>query len=561
MFFLLLTMIWQAWSTDHMGEKSEVTTAQEQSEKTNAVSTKKQHPHEVAVVDIPDKHRFINIKTDVLNITLDKVGGKVVDAGLSDYHTSKTNPAPEKILTSKKQNTYFALSGISGDANLIYSTNYDRYVLSKKSDQMVIVLMAKNEQGIEYEKTYTFHRGKYDIQIMNQITNKSKDTWRGESYVKLRGETLTNLDNRSAPKPKEFVAGAPSNGKKGGMFTFTTYTGPAYFQAEKPYTKASFEEIAKKKLNKEVNGGWIAIQKRYFITALIPDETNTHMLHSTWSAGRSQTNQQDFLQQFSLSMTGPQLSISPNESYKSKVKLYVGPEISTNLAPLAKGIELTVDYGWLWFISNYLFIILAFIQKYTRSWGAAIILITLLIKMLFYKLSETQYKSMARLRKLQPRIQSIQERYKDDAAGKNKAMIELYKKEKANPLGGCLPMIIPIPFFIALYYVLIESVQLRLEGFLWIPDLSSADPFYILPILMGIGMLLQTKLNPTPADPAQAKMQMILPVVFTVMFSQFPAGLVLYWFVNNTLSFVQQWYITRKLGVKVFSLPKLKPKA
>jgi YidC/Oxa1 family membrane protein insertase len=308
------------------------------------------------------------------------------------------------------------------------------------------------------------------------------------------------------------------------------------YSQEDKYEKIKFDAMRESNLNRTVTGGWAAMIQHYFLAAWIPsqDETNTYY---TKAPGDNR---------YIIGMVGAVKTIAPGETGTLDARLYVGPKLQDHLQQVAKGLELTVDYGILTIISEPLFWVLKHIHSIVGNWGWSIIIITIMLKALFYKLSETSYKSMAHMRKVQPRLQALKERYGDDKQKLNEAMMKMYREEKINPLGGCLPILVQIPVFIALYWMLLESVEMRQAPFmLWIKDLSTADPYYVLPVLMGITMLIQHRLNPTPMDPIQARVMMILPIAFTFFFMFFPAGLVLYWVVNNTLSIAQQWYITR----------------
>jgi YidC/Oxa1 family membrane protein insertase len=319
--------------------------------------------------------------------------------------------------------------------------------------------------------------------------------------------------------------------------------GGAISSPKQLYEKISFDAIADGKLADEARGswtgGWAAMLQHYFVGAWVPPKAESFTYYSRFlTEGR----------RYVLGMYGPTVNVPANSEYVFELQLYAGPKIQDHLAALAPGLELTVDYGWLWFIAQPLFWLLSAIHGLIGNWGLAIILVTLVIKLAFFHLSATSYKSMANMRRLQPRLMSLKERYGDDRTKLNQAMMDMYKKEKINPLSGCLPILIQIPVFIALYWVLLESVELRQADFLWLADLSKPDPFFVLPLVMGVTMLLQQKLNPAPIDPMQQKIMMALPIVFTVFFAFFPSGLVLYWVVNNILSIAQQWVITRKIA-------------
>jgi YidC/Oxa1 family membrane protein insertase len=379
---------------------------------------------------------------------------------------------------------------------------------------------------MEFVIRYHFTPGSYDIGVVHEINNKSAQPWVGHSYVRLE---------RTPPE------------KSSGLAMMPTYTGAVFYSPDKKYEKINFDKIddARKDgksyfdaIDREFSGGWIAFIEHYFVAAFIPPKDDVFKYFTQKPSPNGK--------RYWIGMMSGQKTVQPGEKAQTSLQLYAGPKIQKDLAVIAPGLELSVDYGWLTFLSKPIFWLMGVIHGFIGNWGWSIILLTLTIKLAFYKLSETSYKSMARMKKLAPRMQQINERYADDRQRKGQAMMELYKQEKVNPLGGCLPILIQIPVFIALYYVLLESVELRQAPWIgWITDLSIKDPYFVLPIIMGISMFAQQKLNPTPPDPIQAKMMMILPIVFTFMFLFFPSGLVLYWVVNNLLSITQQWYITK----------------
>jgi YidC/Oxa1 family membrane protein insertase len=346
------------------------------------------------------------------------------------------------------------------------------------------------------------------------VKNGGEKAWQGHLYHQLQRQQPVDENN---------------------MFMYTYTGGVLYTDAEK-YEKITFDDMAKSNLNRVNIGGWVAMIQHYFLGAWIPPkEEKISFYTKQGSNGR-----------YIIGGVGEKKQINSGETVTLKGQLYIGPKLQDQLEQVAQGLELTVDYGFLTILAKPLYWMLDFIHDFVGNWGWAIIWLTVLIKLVFYKLSETSYKSMAHMRKVQPKLVSMKERYKDDKQGMNQAMMKLYKEEKINPLGGCLPILVQMPVFIALYWMLMESVEMRQAPFmLWIQDLSIADPFFVLPLIMGATMMIQQKLNPTPMDPTQAKVMMVLPIVFTVFFAFFPAGLVLYWVVNNTLSILQQWYITR----------------
>lgn len=466
------------------------------------------------------KRDLVHIKTDVLDLAVDRRGGQVVSAKLLAYpQTQKPGSTPVSLLTDKGADLSLAQGGITGDASLIFSSPSSHYSLGPRRQRLEVTLQAQSNSGVVYTKTFSFKRGDYHFQVQTAVKNQSAKAWNGRAYTQL-------VHNKPAAAERK-------------LFQFRTYEGPAYFTPNKPYTKLNYSTMDEANLDAVSPGGWIAVQQRYFIRAWVMDKNQTHQYFSQVLVPKKR---------YVLGMLGPQLHLSAGEGAKTSSTLYIGPEITRLLKPLAHGLDLTIDYGWLWIVSKAIFWVMSHIHTYVGNWGLAIILVTLLIKLAFYRLSESSYRSMANMRKLQPRLEEIKRQYSDDKEKLGQATMELYRKEKMNPLGGCLPMLIQIPFFIALYWVLMEAVQLRHAPFIgWITDLSTHDPFYVLPVLMGASMLLQQRLSPSPPDPAQAKMMMVLPVVFTFMFLSFPAGLVLYWVTNNLLSIAQQWYITKRV--------------
>jgi YidC/Oxa1 family membrane protein insertase len=318
----------------------------------------------------------------------------------------------------------------------------------------------------------------------------------------------------------------------------STYLGAAVGTPAEPYRKVSMSDMDKNRLQEAVQGGWVGWLQHYFVTAWVPNKDEQHQI----------TTRKDAQGNYIVGFTGPQFSVPAGGKGETSLTLYAGPKIQEHLKTLSHGLELTVDYGFLWFIAQPIFWLLQHIHSILGNWGWSIIVLTIIIKMLFFPLSAASYRSMARMRAVGPRLQALKEQHGDDRQKMSQAMMELYRKEKINPLGGCLPIVVQMPVFLALYWVLLESVEMRQSPWMfWITDLSAKDPFFILPIIMGGTMLVQQMLNPAPPDPMQAKVMKMMPIIFTFFFLWFPAGLVLYWIVNNCLSILQQWYITRKI--------------
>lgn len=479
-------------------------------------------PQELHTTSMP----AVKVKTDVLELVIDK-DGNIISTKLLDYPKSTVaKNQPFTLLEENSNSKYVANSGLFTvsdqkvkNINLNYTSLSNNYELSSEQNKLVVNLKGRSEEGLEINKTFTLTRGSYLIDVAYDIKNQGTSAWTG--YMN------TQLLRRS---PQE---------DKTSLFHMGSFTGASYsVPGESRYRKLSFKDMRKNNLDVEAHGGWIAMQQHYFLSAWIPNANETNRFYT-----RSMRND------YTIGNISPAIIVQPAQTQNISSKLYVGPEITSILKEISPGLDLTVDYGWLWFISQLLFSLMKSIYNFVGNWGLAIILVTVLIKLAFYRLSAKSYKSMAGMRKLQPKLQALRERYGDDKAKMSQATMELYRSEKINPLGGCLPILIQIPVFIALYWVLVESVELRQANFVfWIHDLASPDPYYVLPIIMGLSMLIQQKLNPAPPDPMQAKVMMFLPVVFTILFLNFPAGLVLYWTINNSLSILQQWYITRKYG-------------
>jgi YidC/Oxa1 family membrane protein insertase len=387
---------------------------------------------------------------------------------------------------------------------------------------MNITLYWENESGLEVRRTLRFERGSYLILQEQHLINQRGSDWQGAFYQQLK---------RTPPAKKKGFMGARS------------FDGAAFLNEKKHYAKATFEQISKGEIPQlSLTSGWLAMLQHYFVSAWIPPQDLSYTLYT-----RHQP-QGDF---HFIGMHTQPVTVSAGSDHRFRSQLYVGPKTQDQLKTIAPLLERTVDYGKLTFIAEPLFYILKTINSVIGNWGWSIILLTTLIKLLFFKLSEKSYRSMANMRQLSPKLKQLKERYGEDKQKLNQAVMELYKKEKINPLGGCLPILIQMPVFISLYWMLLETVELRQAPFMfWIQDLSVRDPFFILPLIMGATMVLQQRLNPAPMDPTQQKVMMLMPIMFTGMFLFFPSGLVLYWVVNNTLSIAQQWLIIKRIENK-----------
>lgn len=531
-FMVVMIALWNAWQIDHPQQLPEdqqiqplsaplsdvpVTPLSETKLSPSLSINKGNNGNDI------DTSRWVHVKTDVLDVMIDTKGGNVVQAQLLKYLVSLKDKNPVQILSESP--LYVAQSGLTGpngpdkqSGQVHYSVQKQNYSLLPRQNQLNVDLTWVSPTGVIVTKTFIFTKDNYAIKVGYHIDNRSTEVWRGNFYTQVKRK---NIDESS-----------------GSLFKLHTFTGAAISTQDIPYKKLSYKKLAEENVNQSVIGGWLALQQRYFLTAWAPDQTQNNHYYSQISHDVYIT----------LGVMGPEIQVKPRSAATIQAALYIGPEIADRLKNVAPHLELTVDYGWLWFLSVIIFWVMKHIYSVVGNWGWSIILVTCLIKLLFFKLSETSYRSMGSMKKLAPRLQALKEQHGNDRQKMSQATMELYKREKVNPLGGCLPILVQIPVFIALYYVLVESVQLRQAPFvLWIHDLSAKDPYYILPILMGISMFLQQKLNPAPPDPVQARVMMFLPVMFTVFFMSFPSGLVLYWLVNNCLSVMQQWYIMRRL--------------
>ncbi len=472
---------------------------------------------------------FIHIHTDLYDVAIDPVGGNMVSARLLKYPVSvQQKNTPVQILNPNQDQVYIADAGLvnAGSQNITFHSVSTHYVMGADQKQLQVVLKGLTETGLHVEKVYTFKRGEYAAELAVTVSNSAHNTWKGGFYHQII--------RKNVPAAHPYLQRR-------------SYDGGAISTHETPYHQLSFKTMSEENLNKTVTGGWVAMQQPYFVSSWVPPKNAVNEFYS-----HSQGGDKDGANSiFTLGYVSPQVSLAPGKHITNASTFYVGPELASQLAKVSPSLTRTIDYGWLSPISVFIFWVMKYIFFVVGNWGWTIILITLLIKLIFYPLSNKSYKSMAKMRIAQPRIKALQERFAGDKQALNKATMEFYKSEKLNPMGGCLPMVIQIPVFFALYYVLIESVQLRQAPWiLWIQDLSIRDPYFILPILMGASMFLQQRLSPPPPDPTQAKVMMAMPILFTFMFLWFPAGLVLYWLTNNVLSILHQWYILKTYDPK-----------
>jgi len=476
---------------------------------------------------------LVKVKTEVLDLVFSLQGGNLVSAKLLQYPVSLEQKRPVQVLSPKDERLYIAQSGVTSKQTPETATmTFPSPEVVSKNGTTVVTFTGKAANGVTIIKSYTIPKNHYAITAAITVVNKSTAPWSGSFFNQI---VRRNVD------------------AEGGGFHAQSYNEAAMFTPDKPYTKLPFKKLAKENVAESIEGGWIAMQQQYFIATWVPNQQSTNRFYSH-AVGDGKKGAGDV---FTIGYVSPIATVKPDQSITNSSQFYVGPEIAENLDALAKGLKLTIDYGWLWWLSVPIFWVMKHIHSVLGNWGWTIIAITVLIKLMFYHLSNKSYQSMAKMRDLQPRLEALRKRHGDDKQALGRATMEFYKKEKVNSMGGCLPMLVQIPVFIALYFVLIEAVQLRQAPFIfWIQDLSTKDPYFVLPVLMGLSMFVQQKLSPPPPDPTQAKVMLLLPFGLTIFFLSFPAGLVLYWLVNNCLSIAQQWYVMKTFTTKKTSHKK-----
>lgn len=467
----------------------------------------------------------IQVTTDLIVAEIDTAGGDIRKLGLLMHPAREDKTKPYELLLDQAARFQVSQSGLIGDGLPSHKTRYTidsnvyTYELKPGEDRVSVRLLAPEENGLQIAKIYTFHRGTYVIDVEFEIVNNSQNTIMPFAYFQMM---------RDAKEPT------------GQGFLVHSYTGPALYTDDEKFLKVKFSDLDKNKATYPANAdnGWIAMLEHYFLTAWLPEEGKPREYYVKRLA----------YNQYTAGVIAPVGTIEPGYSGNVVMPFYAGPQEQDKLAELSPGLDLTVDYGWLTILAKPLFWLLSFYHSYVDNWGLAIILLTLTVKLLFFPLSAAGYRSMAKLRVVTPELQRIREQYASDRQRMHQAMMEFYKREKINPLGGCLPILVQIPVFIALFWTLLAAVELRYAPLaLWITDMSVPDPYYVLPLIMGVSMWLQSKLSPKPTDPIQARVMQIMPIAFSIFFFFFPAGLVLYSLCNNILSIAQQWYITRKL--------------
>ena len=535
-------LLWEAWQNDYVRPQQVAQQASEVSSPADdslpavesAVGNQQDLPDmplvqsadslpEIAQAVAVSSANKVHVKTDLIDVIIDTQGGDIRSLALLDYPVESEAPdVPVQFLDESAARFFVVQSGLRSDSPA--PTHYDQYSAVSSSyelldgqDTIVVPLTWISDAGLKVTKTYRFKRDSYLIDVDYQVENNSGERFSAYPYAQF---------NRSRPQEDS-------------GFIYT-YTGAVFSTKGNEYEKIDFDDLDDAAFGRTATGGWAAMIQHYFVAAMIP--TDSEQENSFYGKSINERN-------YTAGMKLPTLSVANGDVAQSSYQMYLGPKQHQRLEPIAENLDLTVDFGKLTIISQPLFTIMEWIHKLTNNWGWSIVFLTILIKAAFYRLSAKSYASMAGMRKLTPKLAVLKERHGDDKQAFNKGMMDLYRTEKINPLGGCLPILVQMPVFLAFYWVLVEAIELRQAPFIfWLQDLTAMDPYFILPVLFGLSMFFQQKLNPAPQDPAQAMVMKAFPIVFTVFFAFFPSGLVLYWVVNNILSIAQQWYITRKLG-------------
>ena len=534
--FFIIYLLWAEWQKDYGPQP--VTPVAVESTQQESIAIDSSVPVAAPVVasgektviqassaSTTDSNQSIKIITDVLDIELDTRGGDIRKVVLRNYAVNADEPEVKvKLLTDAEVNFHVAQSGLVSSNektapthNDIYTAEQLTYRLAEGVNEIKVPLYWVGKDGSKVTKIYTFRRNDYTVDVDHNVV-AGQNGWSGSQYMQL-------------------IRTQPST--EGESVFIHTYTGGVIFNDEIKYEKIDFDDIQEQNLKSEMEDGWLAMIQHYFLAAWIPESNGKNLYFTRYNA------QSDL---YTLGTRSSAKILQPNEQGVFHSRFVAGPKQQYKLEEIEPGLELTVDYGVLTIIAKPLFWLLDMFHGFFGNWGWAIIFLTITVKALFYKLSEMSYKSMAKMRKVAPRMQKMKEQFGDDRQAMSKAMMELYKREKINPMGGCFPILVQIPVFISLYWVLLESVEMRHAPFaLWLDNLSAKDPYFVLPVIMGVSMFIQQKLNPAPVDPMQQKIFQIMPFAFTAMFAFFPSGLVLYWVVNNILSISQQYVITKRI--------------
>lgn len=521
-------LVYQQWQMDYNTPQPVATEQAQTTTPTNTSDVPASSSSTAAIAtDTQVKGRVITLENDVFRLKVDTLGGDVISSELLKYDAELKSNTPFVLLKNTPEHVYIAQSGLIGKDGIDstagradYQVSGDNFKLADGQNELSVPFVFE-KNGVTYRKIFVLKRGEYDVGVNFEIQNQSANAIEVEPYGQLRHTLVESSGSMAMP----------------------TYTGGAYSSSETNYKKYSFEDMGNANLSVNTKAGWVAILQHYFVSAWIPNQDSDNQLYSLTDKANNIG---------SIGYRGPVTVVPAGTTQTITSKLWTGPKLQEQMGEVANHLDLTVDYGWAWFIAKPLFKLLTLIQSLVQNWGLAIIGVTLVVKAILYPLTKAQYTSMAKMRMLQPKMQEMRERFGDDRQRMSQEMMKLYKEEKVNPLGGCLPILLQMPIFIALYWTFMEAVELRHAPFFgWIQDLSAQDPYYILPILMGGSMFLLQKMSPTPvADPMQQKVMNFMPLIFMVFFLWFPAGLVLYWLVSNLITIVQQQLIYRGLEKK-----------
>lgn len=517
-FSFSIMLLWDAWQQQHAPATPPAVSAD--TPEAIAATNAQTKPVETNGFKLTSAER-IHVTTDLYTAEIDVIGGDLRKLSLRK-HLADDNAGPYELMTDDaKDKLYVAQTGLKGEGLPTHHQRFNaaqtQFDMAEQQDQLEVVLTAADESGVAVKKVYTFHRGQYLIDVRYDITNNRQQAIQPSVYYQIIHDNQSNQGSKMMP----------------------TFTGGAYYTDLDKYNKLKFDDMAKQDVSINAKDGWIGLVQHYFVSAWIPQTTAGRKIYTTKLSE----------QNFSVGTVYPVGEIAAGASKSINATLFSGPQVQQDLIAAAPGLEHVVDYSYLTVIAKPLMWLLTHIHDVVQNWGLAIILLTVLIKAAFFKLSASGYRNMAHLREIAPRLQALKDKFGDDKQKLQQAMMDMYRTEKINPMGGCLPILVQIPVFISLYWVLLGSVELRHAPFFgWIQDLSATDPYFVLPILMGATMIIQSYLNPPPTDPIQAKVMKIMPVLFSVFFFFFPAGLVLYWLVNNILSIWQQWYINRTIA-------------
>lgn len=511
------------------GSTADVPSATRTGTATDIPSTTPVNAANPAVANTAASSNLIEVTTDVYHLWINPKGGDVVRAELLQHDLNKNQDnKPFVMLENDANRVYIAQSGLIGangpdnaNGRASFETESKQYKLLPGQKTLVVPLVYQASNGVEIIKNFTFKAGEYPIEVSYRIINRGNQPWQGQMFGQIKRDSSAD----------------PSKSHQG-IFQLGTYLGGAWGTPDEQYNKLKFDDFQSDGLNQQAKGGWIGVVQHYFVTAWIPDAKYNATLESR-KVGNDNV----------IGFRTPLINVPAGKQMDVSATLYTGPKVQSKLKDLAPGLNQTVDYGWLWPIAQILFMGLKFFHSIVGNWGWAIILLTCAVKLVLFPLSAKSYRSMAKMRVIAPEMQRLKEEHGEDRMKFSQEMMALYKKEQVNPLSGCLPLLLQMPIFLALYWVLMESVELRHAPWLgWIQDLSAMDPLFILPLIMGVTMYVQQMLNPQPTDPMQAKVFKLMPIIFTVFLLFFPSGLVLYWICNNLLTILQQWLVNRSIA-------------